>query len=442
MSKLINLTDLNCDNFLEMLRDSNIAIYENIKGSKVFFRFNGTDIVMKSRSIQNSPINRVDLAIQKFYNKAYNYLDEIDERAKKLCPDNWWFCCEYFPDEQPSLLKYDKVPKNNLILTSIIKGNKHTFDLKEIYEYSNLLEIEPLPVLFYGKLAETQIELLNYFLHTKPSDLEYIFGEDETNFSKFFYNILSPNKENSLLMDNGKFEDNIDKLIINFDNKDEISLALLNPMYTKNDDKNGEHIDTYTILISDFLEYLQTIDIERRFINGDNGEDLYLDLMSELFNTYLDSRENRILNFEFNVPPFFYKDKFKINIDLVTNQKTKYYLKKSAKLEYVFKIILSSFRYRKHKALGVLTDTTLRIFNEYVDTITGIIDRALRIESEEELSKHDLLDFGTFYDIKYPKDAQDKVYPDLYKNLEDEVFPSDKKKKSIYTSSKKGKGKI
>jgi hypothetical protein len=438
MSKLITLTDLNCDNFLEMLRESDIVIYENIQGSKIFFRFNDVDTVMKSRNIKNSPINRVDLAIQKFYNKAYNYLDEIDDRAKKLCPDNWWFCCEYFPDEQPSVLKYDKVPKNNLILTSIVKGDKHTFNLEEIYEFSNLLGIEPLPVLFYGKLTDNQIELLNYFLHTKQSDLEYIFGEDETNFSKFFYNILSPQIENSLLMDDGKFEENIDKLIIKFDNKDEICLALLNPLYTKNDDKNGQHIDNYTILLSDFLEFLQTIDIERRFINGVNSDELYLDFMCEIYNSYLESREDRILNFEFNVPPFFYKDKFKINIDLVSNQKTKYYLKKSNKLEYLFKIILSSFRYRKNKALGVFTDNTLRIFNEYVDTITRIIDRALRIEREDELSKHSLLDFGTFFNIKYPKDAEDKVYPDLYKNLEDETFIGDKKKKGIYTKKYKG----
>lgn len=436
MSKLINLTDLNADNFLEMLRDTDIAIYENIQGSKIFFNFNDTELILKNRNLSNNPINKVDLAIQKFYNTAYDFLENVDIRAKKLCPDNWWFCCEYFPDEQPSHLKYDKIPKNNLILTSIVKGDKHTFNLEEIYEYCSLLDIQPLPVLFYGKLSDKQIELLNYFLHTEVDDLEFIFGEDETNFTKFFYTILSPNISNSLLMDDGKFEDNVDKLVIKFDNKDEISLSILNPMYIKNNDKSGEHIDTYTILLSDFLEYLQTVDIERRFLNGNNGEDLYLELICDIFNNYLEDRENRITNFEFNVPQFFYKDKFKINIDLVTNQKTKYYIQKSDKLEYIFKIILSSFRYRKDKIIGVFTKNTIKIFNEYVDTITGIIDRAMRIEREEDLAKSKLLDFGSFYDIKYPKDADDKVYPDLYKNLEDEVYLGDKKKKGVYTYGK------
>lgn len=427
MSKLIELTELNCDNFLEILRESEITIYENIQGSKIFFRFNGTDVVLKNRSVKNQTINIVDLALQKFYNKAYSYLNEIDERAKKLCPDNWWFCCEYFPDEQPSIIKYDNLPKNNLILTSIVKGDKHNFDLNEIYEYANLLGIEPLPILFHGKLSDSRIELLNYFLHTKPEDLEYIFGEDETNFSKFFYKILSPNLENSVLMKNGKFEDNIDKLIIKTNNQ-ELSFVLLNPLYTKNDDKTGEHVDTYTILISDFLEFIQTVDIERRFINGNNSDELYLDLMCNIFNSYIENRMNRILNFDFNVPPFFYKEKFKLNIDLVNNQKTKYYLKKSDKIEYLFKVILSSFRYRKNKPIGVLTNNTLNIFNQYVDTISSIIDRALRIEREEALSKHDLLDFNTFYNIKYPQDGEGKVYPDLYKNLEDEVYSNTKKK--------------
>jgi hypothetical protein len=61
----------------------------------------------------------------------------------------------------------------------------------------------------------------------------------------------------------------------------------------------------------------------------------------------------------------------------------------------------------------------LKIFNNYVDIISSIIDRALRIEREEELMKHNLLDFGNFYKIKYPNgDGEGKVYPNLYKKIE------------------------
>ncbi len=428
MSKLIELTELNSENFLEMLIDEDIVIYENIMGAKIFFRFDGDDFHLKNGNIKGLPVNKVDLAIQKYYNKAYNYLESIDVRAKRLCDNNWWFCCEYFPDEKPSHIRYDKLPDNNLILTSIIKNGEYTFNIKELYEYSELLGIEPLPILFYGKLSDSQLELINYFLNTKKDDIEYLFGEENINFPQFFYKILNPKVENSFLMDTGKFEDSIDKLIIKFDNKKELSFAILNPLYDNNKNKTGDYVDTYSILISDFLEYIQLIDIDKRLINGNNSDDLYLELISDIFNSYIEDREERIVNFDFIVPPYFNDDKYKINIDLVTNKKTRYYLLKSDKIEYLFKIILSSFRYRKNKPVGVLNNNLIRIFNETVDKISFIIDRALRIEKEEELSKHNLIDFGTFFNIKYPKDAEGKVYPDLYKKLEDDLYNQNKKK--------------
>ena len=43
-----------------------------------------------------------------------------------------------------------------------------------------------------------------------------------------------------------------------------------------------------------------------------------------------------LLDFDFVVPEFFDKDKFKINIELISNKLTKDYIKESDKLEYIF----------------------------------------------------------------------------------------------------------
>jgi len=417
MSRLIDLTELNADNFIEMLKDSEIIVYENIQGSKIFFNCDkNLNITLKSRSINSPDINRVDLALQKYYNKAFNYLDELDDKVKKLLPNNWWFCCQYFYDCKPAHAKYDEMPINNMILTSIIKNDKFTFNLDEICEFSNLLNIDSQPVLFKGILNDKQLELVNYFLHTSTDDLDYIFGEN--NFSSFFYKILNPSLKSSILMKNGTFQDNVDKLIIKIDNNDEINLSILNPLYKKTENKKTEHIDTYTILICDFLEYLQTINIERTFLNNKTGDDLYLELISILFNNYCAERELKVLNFIFNIPPFFYEDKFKLNIDLIKNTRTKDLILKDDKLEYMFKIILNSFRYKKENPIGIFNDTILKIFNDMVNRIQRHIDKILRIETEETLKDSSLLDFEHFYDIKYPKDGENKVYPDLYKEFD------------------------
>ncbi len=429
---MIELNDLNADNFIELLRDSDIIIYENIQGSKVFIEYNG-EFLIRTKSINNKPINKIDLALQKYYHKIFDYLEGLDERVKLLIPKGQHFCCQYFPDEQPAHIRYDKIPKNHLILTSIVKNDKFIFNLEEITEYARLLDIQAQPVLFAGTLSNKQLELIKYFLHTRKEDLEFIFGEGNDNFASFFYKILNPSYKNSILMSEGSFQDMLDKLIVKIEGKDEISISILNPLYSKTDDKMSHYTETYSIIILDFLEFLQGIDFQHKYVKGNLADEIYIEIISDLFNRYVEEKGWRIKNFQFSIPPFFYDDKFKINKEFVINKQTKFLIDSSEHLEFCFKVILQSFRMKKEKIVGVFNKNTLRIFNEYVDIISAMIDKAMRIEREEELMKHNLLDFGSFYKIKYPQgDGEGKVYPDLYKKIEDEVTPSDKGK------SKKG----
>ena len=426
MSKLIELNDLNADNFIELLKDSEIIIYENIQGCKVFIEYNN-DFIYRTKNINNLPINKVDLALQKYYHKMLEYLDSLDERVKKLIPKNYHFCCQYFPDEKPAHIRYYKIPRNNLILTSIIKNDKYSFDYEEIQEFSRLLDIEPLPILFGGKLSDKQLELIKYFLHTKPEDLEFIFGENNNNFSSFFYKILNPQYKNSILMEEGTYQEMLDKLIIKVNGK-EISLAILNPLYLKTEDKPNNFLETYSIIVLDFLEFLQGIDFENRYVKGKLGDEIYLNILSDLFNKYIEERKWRIKDFKFTIPPFFYDDKFKINKDFITNKQTKFLVESSERYEFIFKVLLQSFRFKKEKITGFFNKNTIKIFNNYVNIISAMIDKALRIEREEELLKHNLLDFGSFYKIQYPEgDGEGKLYPNLYKNIETDTNIINKK---------------
>ncbi len=439
MSKLIELNNLNVDNFIEMLRDSNIFLYENIQGSKIFIEYNGEEFIIRTKSPSNHPINKVDLALQKYYHKAFNYLDFLDERVKKLIPKNYQFCCQYFPDEKPAHIKYDKLPDNNLILSSIVKNNKFSFDYNEILEFSNLLNITAQPIIFSGKLTPKQIELIKLFLLTKKEDIEIIFGENNDNFASFFYKILNPSYKNSLLMDEGSFQEHLDKLIIKIDDKDEISFTILNPLYTKSDNKIGDYSETYSIIILDFLEFLQTFDYENRYLKGNTTDSIYIDVISDLFNRYVEDRGWRIKNFQFNIPLFFYEDKFKLNKEFITNKNTRYLIDSSEKMEFILKILLQYFRVKKDKPFGLFNNNTWKIFNTHIDNITRMIDKALRIEREDELAKHNLLDFGTFFKIKYPQgDGEGKLYPDLYNKIDNDNTSNQNKKDKINTVNKKG----
>ena len=194
MSKLITLNGIDDNELLNDLFDNEIIILEDIQGSKIWVNWDGNNFTIKPKSINNDVINLIDLAMQNYYNPAIKYFESLDIRVKSLLNKKWHFGFEYFPDNQPANIEYSKVPKNNLVLTSVNKGGRYDFTLDELDEYSRLFNVDMIPVVFQGKLSSRMIEAIKYFINTSEDDLEYIFGEKS--FAFFFYKILNPNSIN------------------------------------------------------------------------------------------------------------------------------------------------------------------------------------------------------------------------------------------------------
>ncbi len=426
MSKLITLNGTNNNDLLNDIFSSEITVFEDVQGSKIWINWDGKEFIIKPKSISNDPINLIDLAMQNYYNPAINYLNSLDVRVKGLLNKKWWFCFEYFPDNQPANIQYSRVPKNNLVLTSVNKGgNKYDISIEEMDEYSRLFDVDMIPIVFQGKLTERMIEAIKYFVNTSEGDLEYIFGEKS--FAFFFYKILNPSSQNSFLMDDD-FQNNLEKLIIK-SNKNDISFELLNPLYTRISDNNStEFVEIYTLILVNFLNFCQSVDLEEIKLKGEKRDEVYIYLMCKLFNVYVSEVKQDLMDFEFTVPQFFDKDKFKINTELISNKLTKDYIQESDKLEYIFKVILGSFTKKRKKAIGVFTDNTVSLFNKFITDISTYIEKYLNKIHEVELTRAGLLDFGDFFDIKYDTDAEGEVYPDVYSEFEKGVSDNKKKK--------------
>lgn len=423
MAKIVTLNDN--DSILDEIFSKEIVIFEDVQGSKIYVNWDGEHFTIKPKSLNAEPINIVDLALQRYYNKAINFFYGLDDRIKSLLPKSWYFCFEYFPDNQPANIRYDYAPKNNLILTGICKGKKFNYLVDELREYSNLISTDYLPIMFKGKLNEPQIEAIKYFINTSVSDLEYVFGEN--NFSFFFYKLLNPKCDSSFLMED-EFQKNMEKLIIRLDGKDK-SFQILNPLYQRvSETNNTEFTEIYSLLLVNFLDYCQLIDLDSIPITGDKRDVMYINLMSRLYNMYMKDTKEDIENFEFSIPKFFDKDKFKINIELVDNKLTRDYIEDNPKLEYIYKVILGSFNKERSKPIGLFTDKTLELFNIFIKKLNKKIDNALNKLHEDELAQHGLLDFDKYYNIKYDVDGAGEVYPDVYDEFEE---PGEKKKKGI-----------
>lgn len=433
MSKLITLNGIDDVKLLDIITDNEIVVIEDIQGSKIWVNWDGENFTIKPKSISNDSINLVDLAMQNYYNPAINYFNSLDERVKGLLNKRWWFCFEYFADNQPANIQYQKLPKNNLVLTSICKVAKYDYTLEELDEYARLFDVDLLPIIFKGKLSQRMVEAIKYFINTGEDDLEYVFGEKS--FAFFFYKILNPASDNSFLMDGDNFQDNVEKLIIRVQDKD-ISFEILNPLYKRISDSNStEFVEIYTLILVNFLNFCQSINIDDIKLKGEKKDEVYIYLMCKLYNIYVSEVKEDLLDFEFVIPDFFDKDKFKINKELISNKLTKEYIDESDKLEYIFKVMLGSFNKKRKKPLGVFTDNTVILFNTFVDTINTYIEKYLNKVHEVELTRAGLLDFGDFFEIKYDQDAEGEVYPDVYGEFEKE--PTESKKKSDKFINKK-----
>ena len=430
MSKLITLNGQE-DNFLDRIFNEEIIVFEDVQGSKIWINWSGSSFIIKPKSISNEPINLVDLAMQNYYNPAINYFNTLDSRVRGLMPKNWWFCFEYFPDLQPANIEYSKLPKNGLVLASICKNGKYEWSVDELDEYSRLFNVDCLPVVFQGKLSDTMKQGVKYFLNTSESDLEYVFGEKS--FAFFFYKMLNPQQDGSFLMQDD-FQKNLQKLIIKT-SQNSSTFEILNPLYQRISSENStEFLEIYTLILVNFLNFCQSVNIQDLKIKGQKRDEAYIYLICKLFNLYVGEVKEDLLNFDFVVPEFFDKEKFKINTELIPNKLTKELISDSAKLEYIFKVILGSFSKRKKKAIGIFTDNTLILFNKFVDNLNLLIDNYLNKMREIDLTRGGLLDFGDFFEIKYDADAEGQVYPDVYDTFERE--PSIEKKKGKIPTKK------
>ena len=208
MSKLVTLNGNNDQELLSSIFDNEIIVFEDVQGSKIWVNWDGKEFTIKPKSMHNEPINLIDLAMQNYYNPAINYFTSLDVRVKSLLNRKWWFCFEYFPDNQPANIEYSRIPKNGLVLTSINKNGKYDFIIEEMDEYARLFDVDILPIVFQGKLTERMIEAIKYFINTSEEDLDYVFGEKS--FSFFFYKILNPSSKNSFLMQEDDFQKNVE----------------------------------------------------------------------------------------------------------------------------------------------------------------------------------------------------------------------------------------
>ena len=119
-----------------------VEITEKIDGSQFSFgRING-EIHMRSKGAILYPDNQ-----EKMFAEAVEYVQQIQDRL----PEGLVFYCEYLKKPKHNTLKYDRIPKNHLMLFGVMHiSQKFYLDTEA---YAETLDIECVPLIHYGGIS-------------------------------------------------------------------------------------------------------------------------------------------------------------------------------------------------------------------------------------------------------------------------------------------------
>jgi cytidyltransferase-like protein len=400
----VSLGDIECN------LNNYLLVSEKLDGIKVYMQRKDFDILLYKRD-SRFPISKIDRTLISIYENLYEYVKGID--VEKL-PENWRFCFEYFFSNHTNEIKYDRIPKNGLVLTNILVKNNSYKTVKGINDpviiekWSKILEVESSPVIFKGFLKHSQKEIFMNLVNEKSSYID-------------FMNLLNPSLESTFLNESKGKE--IDSFVFQFYNlgKEELSFQIKDCII----EKVNNTTDIYSIIILDVLEFIEHNGLfVDDFLKGDK-EQRYLNLISNIFNAYYNLNKDKFNNIDFQNPEFIEKNNFDLNTKFIENKKTLKIIESNKNASELFKMMLSSFRKKRDKETNIFTKQVVSDFNSIVSRIQEIID----LERPEYPTFNDYLKVKNLSNLQFTL-VEDDVEDDVEDKLENK--PKEKKVEEFF----------
>ncbi len=409
------------DDFINRLFTMPVTIYEKLDASQFSFERDDDGVVNFYKQDQTTPISKIDVTLSQYYNSAIKHVQNISLDKIKLMPPNWRFCCEYFIDNAPVYISYDKMPKNGLVLINIIDNSSKTkkvLDNKNLLsEWSDFLDIEPPPIIFQGFLSEDQKTQILEFIKTPSFQLKDKF---ETNsFIRHLLSILDPSRKNSFLRETDRGL--IEGIVFRFgDEETSYTAKIIDPVFysrkiENKSSKSSAPSDVYWLTLIDAVEYLQGVNLEHLMPEGDSPEERYLDLLCKIFNGFIMKYGSKYEGVDFELPKFMQKEAFNVGMEYIPNKLTSEYIAKNDGWQNVFKVLLAAFRKRKKGVNQLFTEYVLNRFNIIVDDISSLC-KSNEIPQEDDddvdvglLTFDEMKRYGKITDVAESQETPEKI---------------------------------
>ena len=130
--------------------------------------------------------------------------------------------------------------------------------------------------------------------------------------------------------------------------------------------------DMYQISILDIVEHFMQFDIDTIELKEEQSDKRYLELMSEMFNKYIESNATKYIGAKFDSADFAESPMFELNHKFLQNEKT-LTLVQDKILSELFKITLGSFRKKRVKETDIISGDMLSALNDIVEKVEAKI---------------------------------------------------------------------
>ncbi len=414
--------------FVEKLLNHYVIVSEMIDGTRFRVQRKGNKLIF-FKGCEHTPINLIDRTIMVYYEKPVGYFESFSDDVKNIMPECWQFCFEYVAVKNPTVITYDNLPHNNLIITDILIKNESGNTIKVISDpgilgnWAKTFDVQGPAIIFQGKLNQEQRDKIKDFLKTPQADLENVFKTQS--FTRYIISILNPNLKKTAL--NNSLDKTVKSIVFKFVNgKNIYNAEVIDPMFDHILKQNVETNvrkpnDTYQIIMLDIIEFLSMYDIDSIKVEGETSDQRYINLISDIFNNYVTANSYKYIGMDFQTPKFAQQDVFKLNINFVTNDITKKILK-NEKMHDLFKIMLSSFKKIRKNPTELLSAESIKTINEIINKIEN--------KTKAMPSENEVLDFHSF--LKYNKlqeEENDIFESQIFEGLS--LIHKDKGKKKV-----------
>jgi len=407
MSGILHLQDLyhkKGNEFINKLFQSFVTVNEKMDGSAFTFeRDSDTGKFKFYKRDQRNPITLVDRTLMKYYERPIQYIESLPPHIIQNIPRGWRFGLEYFANPQPVEIAYDRVPKNNLILSYVhksesSKGRATVQNKEELDNWADLLGVERPPIIFQGFLSKEQKRKILEFVNTPFSEL---ISEFKTkSFVAFIIGVLNPELKNTAL--NHDLEKAIEGIVFRFgsDEEEEPVLAkMVDPVFTELakskyvDKKEKKPSDFLGITVMDVMNFILEKGADSFDFSGKTEDERYLSYMSDVFVKFLDENADRYKGMDFDEPDYLKQEDFRVNKKFVRNREALGFIEEDDAFESLFKLIVNQFRKIKKRSGGIISSEVMEQFNSVVKEIEKTISKSDKVKSIKESELPSFSDF-------------------------------------------------